>query len=258
MGIGDWVLASAEAKYFNEKTGKKVVFAHSRTGQPQWSEVFKNNPRIEKHPKEGVEYCIVRNHGGTRPYHLGYSAETQRFAWNYDFKASPGELYLTPEQKKVGQVGAVIVEPNTKALPFSRNKEWPLGRWQEVVKRLDLPWVQLGSSESRSLAGVRRVMTPTFTEALGWLYNASLIVTTDGAFHHAAAALGKPAVVLWGGLAPPQILGYDTHTNLCHATSWCGSNFECKHCRDAMAAITVEEVCEAIKHGHHRAVSAVA
>lgn len=246
MGIGDWILASAEARYFNEKTGKKVVFAHSKTGKPQWSEVFKGNPRIEKEPVPGREYCIVRNHGGARPYHLGYDGEKQRFEWNYKYKAEPGELYLTPGAKKVGQVGAVLIEPNTKDFPLSKNKAWPWERWQEVVDRIDLPWVQLGSPESRSLERVRRVVTDSFMDALGWVYNASLVVTTDGALHHAAAALGTPAVVLWGGLAPPQILGYDSHINICHATTWCGSNFECQHCKDAMALITVDEVVKAV------------
>jgi len=191
-----------------------------------------------------------------RPYHVGYSAESECFTWNYGFKAEPGELYLTAEQKKVGDVGAVIIEPNTKQMPLSRNKAWPMDRWQKVVDALDLPWVQLGPRDIPSLLRVRRVVTPTFTHALGWLYNCALIVTTDGALHHAAAALGKPAVVLWGGLVPPRILGYDTHTNICHAKTWCGSNFDCKHCREAMSLITVEEVCEAIKH--HRAVPPVA
>lgn len=240
-------MATAEARYFNELTGKKVVFAHSKSGKAQWSEVFTGNPRIEKAPVPGRDYCIVRNHGGTRPYHLGYSAETQRFTWNYKFKAEPGELYLTPQQKATGVVGAVIVEPNTKGAALSLNKAWPWDRWQGLVDALDLPWVQLGPPEARSLNGVRRVVTPTFADALGWLYNASLVVTTDGAFHHAAAALGKPAVVLWGGLAPPQILGYDIHRNICHADRWCGSNFPCEHCREAMEAISLQEVIDAVR-----------
>lgn len=246
MGIGDWIMATAEAKYFNEQTGKKVVFAHSRTGIPQWHPVFKNNPRIEKHPSPGNDYCIVRNHGGARPYHLGYDGE--RFRWNDKFKAEPGELYLTKAQKEVGEVGAVLIEPNTKNYPFSRNKAWPWERWQELVKRLPkVPWVQLGPIDSKSLNGVKRVMTPGFMDALGWIHNSALVVTTDGAMHHAAAALGKPAVVLWGGLVPPKILGYDSHINLCHATSWCGLNRPCNHCREAMEAITVDEVIDAIK-----------
>jgi len=252
MGIGDWILATAEARYFNEQTKKKVVFAHSKTNVPQWSEAFNNNPRIVKHPERGKDYCIIRNHGGKRPYHLGYDGE--RFTWNYKFKAEPGELYLTMEQKKVGQIGAVIIEPNTKDAALSRNKAWPFDRWQELVYSVDVPWVQLGNAQAKSLQGVRRVITKTFSDTLGWLYNCSLLVTTDGALHHAAAALGKPAVVLWGGLAPPQVLGYDIHTNICHATSWCGLNKPCPHCREEMEKITVEEVCEAIKH--HRAIQA--
>jgi ADP-heptose:LPS heptosyltransferase len=139
-----------------------------------------------------------------------------------------------------------LIEPHTKSQEFSRNKEWPWDRWQEVVKRLDLPWVQLGNEESKSLDGVKRVVTKSFRDALGYINKASLVVTTDGALHHAAAALGKPAVVLWGGLAPWTVLGYSTHTNICKATSVCGSIKSCSHCQKAMEAITVEDVIKAI------------
>lgn len=238
-------MASAEAKYFYAKHNLPVVFCHSKTGAALYSEVFKHNPKILERPKSGQKCVVVRNHGGTRPYHLGYDGE--RFHWNYKFRAEPGELFLTNQEKKLGIAGAVIVEPHVKEAPLSKNKAWPWERWQELVESLPLPWVQLGPKDTETLNGVKRGVTRTFREALGWIYNASLIVTTDGALHHAAAAFGKPAVVLWGGLAPPQVLGYDSHTNLCHATNWCGLNKPCEHCKEAMESITVEEVRNAIK-----------
>ena len=70
---------------------------------------------------------------------------------------------------------------------------------------------------------------------------------TDGGLHHAAAALGKKAVVVWGGLVGPNTLGYDTQTNLCKASSFCGSITPCLHCRQALDAITPDMVVEAIR-----------
>lgn len=224
-----------------------MVFAHSRTGRPQWSEVFKNNPKILKDPAPGQKCVVDRaNGGGRRPYHFGYNGELLKFEWNYKYKAEPGELFLSKEEKAIGIPGCVIVEPNTKDADLSRNKAWPWDRWQALVDSIDLPWVQLGPLETRTLKNVKRGVTKSFRDALGWVNKASLIVTTDGALHHAAAALGKPAVVLWGGLAPPQVLGYDMHKNICHATEWCGYNKPCAHCKEAMDKITVEEVREAI------------
>ena len=237
-------MATAEAKYFHAESGLPVVFAHSKTNKPMWSEVFTNNKKILKHPANGQKCVVVRNHGGTRPYHLGYDGE--RFHWNYKFKAEPGELFLSKQEQAKGIPGAVIIEPHTKDAAMSKNKAWPWERWQELVNSLPLPWVQLGPHSARSLDGVTRHVTKEFRDSLGYLAKCSLLVTTDGALHHAAAALGKPAIVLWGGLVPPQILGYDIHKNICHADSWCGMNSACDHCKAAMEKITVEEVRSAI------------
>jgi ADP-heptose:LPS heptosyltransferase len=245
VGIGDWILATAEAKHYNEKHGLPVAFKSPKTGKFFWSEVFRNNPRILKNPYPGQKFVAIHNASGSRPYIEAITPE--RIIFNLDFRAEPGELFLTAEEKQSWIPGAVIIEPHTKDKEFSRNKAWPWERWQDLVDSVDLPWVQVGDPEMRSLNGVRRVHTKSFRDALGYVNAASLVVTTDGALHHAAAALGKPAVVLWGGLAPHTVLGYDFHTNICHAEKACGSLFSCKHCQDAMASITVEEVREAIE-----------
>jgi hypothetical protein len=244
MGLGDWLLATAEAKFYNEKHNLPVAFKSPKTGKYFWSETFRNNPRILKDPAPGTKFVAIHNCSGSRPYITEITPD--RVHYNMDFKAVPGELFLTAEEKAAGIQGAVLIEPHTKSQEFSRNKVWPWDRWQEVVSRLDLPWVQLGSEENTSLDGVKRVVTKSFRDALGYINKASLVVTTDGALHHAAAALGKPAVVLWGGLAPWTVLGYSTHTNICKATSVCGSIKSCSHCQKAMEAITVEEVIKAI------------
>lgn len=245
MGLGDWIMATAEAKYYNEKHGLPVAFKSPKTGQFFWSEVFRNNPRMIKNPSPGTKFVAVHNASGSRPYIARIDEERVHF--NMAFKAVPGELFLTAEEKAKCIPGCVIVEPHTKDKEFSRNKAWPWERWQELVKSLDLPWVQLGPQEAKTLEGVQRVVTQTFRDSLGYLNSCALLVTTDGALHHAAAALGKPAVVLWGGLAPWTVLGYDSHTNICKTDRVCGSIYSCPHCAAAMDAITVEEVKEAIE-----------
>jgi ADP-heptose:LPS heptosyltransferase len=78
------------------------------------------------------------------------------------------------------------------------------------------------------------------------LSKARFLVTTDGGLHHAAAALGKPAIVVWGGLVSPKILGYDSHINLHSGTASCGSTEPCPHCRKALDWVTVDMVVDAI------------
>jgi ADP-heptose:LPS heptosyltransferase len=238
-------LATAEAKHYNEQHKQPVAFKSPKTGKFFWSEVFRHNPRILKDPYPGQKFVAIHNASGSRPYITAITPE--RVIYNMDFRAEPGELFLTPEEKRQCIPGCVIVEPHTKDKEFSRNKAWPFEKWQELVDGLDLPWVQLGGEESKSLKNVKRIVTKTFRDSLGYLNNSALLVTTDGALHHAAAALGKKAVVLWGGLAPHSVLGYDSHINICKTDYACGSVLTCEHCKQAMDAITVAEVKEAIE-----------
>ena len=66
--------------------------------------------------------------------------------------------------------------------------------------------------------------------------------------HHAAAALNKKAVVIFGGFINPSITGYDFHKNLYieDEKSPCGLKDECIHCLKCMELITVYDVKEAI------------
>jgi ADP-heptose:LPS heptosyltransferase len=78
---------------------------------------------------------------------------------------------------------------------------------------------------------------------LAMVAQAKLVVTTDGMLHHAAAAFGVPAIVLWGGVVSPKILGYPTHINIWNGAQPCGSYAEvCSHCREAMDSISVDQV----------------
>ena len=77
---------------------------------------------------------------------------------------------------------------------------------------------------------------------------ARCVVTTDGLFHHAAAALSVPAVVIWGARTNPEILGYKTQTNLTFGDDWCGSLKQvCAHCQRAMSQIEPGRVWFAVE-----------
>lgn len=245
MGIGDWLLATAEARHYHEVYERPVVFANKKTRKVYWSEVFENNPKILKEPKPGQNVVVVENHPGNRPYIR--KVTTERYYYNPNFIIEPGEIFLTEEESMTGIQGAVIVEPHTKTeMGFSRNKSWPWDRWHELVRTLNLPWVQLGPPGTRRLEGVRFVETPTFRDALGHIKAASFVVTTDGALHHAAAAFEKNAVVLWGGASDPEIVGYRTHKNLRADVETCGSLKDCPHCKQAMEAITLNMVADEV------------
>lgn len=179
---------------------------------------------------------------GARPYIDYTKTDEKRIAYNQNYRAEPGELYLTPEEIPEDE-DFVYIEPNTKGT-FGNNKDWGFDRWQQVVDCL--PHIRFIQGRGRQLRGVEQRNTKSFRHACGLLSKAKFLVGTDGGLHHAAAALGKPAVVVWGGLVSPKILGYDTHINLHSGTHSCGSREPCPHCRKALDWVTVDMVVDAI------------
>lgn len=181
---------------------------------------------------------------GNRPYINHLATTPEKIVFNQSFKVEPGEIYLTDEEKEKYQLSDFIyIEPNTKGT-FGGNKDWGFEKWQEVVKDSPYTFIQ---GKGRKLDGVDQLETKSFRDACSLLSKADFFVGTDGGLHHAAAALGKRAVVVWGGLVSPKILGYDTHINLHSGTGSCGSTTTCKHCREALEWVTVEMVKDAIR-----------
>ena len=67
-------------------------------------------------------------------------------------------------------------------------------------------------------------------------------------FSHAAAAIDKPAINIFGGWISPSITGYNIHNNIYInlPNSPCGSKIECSHCKECMSQITVEDIVSAV------------
>ena len=143
--------------------------------------------------------------------------------------------------------GYVIVEPNCKAAA-SPNKQWGWDRWQALVDASpSIPWAQLGPPGTRLLDGVRHIETPDIRSAAAVLHYAAAYVGPEGGLHHLAAAMGPPAVVLFGGFISPAQTGYAWHRNLFTGGEPCGNMLPCAHCAGAMARITVPAVLEALR-----------
>ena len=245
MGLGDWIMATAQVRELNERTGQHVVVV-DRMGRPRWSEVFDNNPRLVRTHRPGSARLL--NAGGARPY-IKQKTPTHWFWQRWDIQ--PGELFLTPSEIALGvpYAGCVLVEPNTKVV--DGNKAWPFERWQELVRLLacDHVCVQVGAPGSRVLDGVQFVETLSVRHAFGVLAAARVFVGSEGALHHAAAALGVPAVVLWSEFISPLFTGYGSQHNIRKTSGVCGSRLPCVSCRASMEAIGVEEVYHAVQLG---------
>lgn len=160
----------------------------------------------------------------------------------------PGEIVFDAAElrDRPRLIGCVVVEPN---LPWPKsvavNKDWGEEKWHELAERLiGVDVVQFEHQHTRRhFAGARMIKTPTFRQAMAALALARFAIVPEGGLHHAAAALGVPAIVLFGGFIPPSVVGYPGHVNLTgNVTTWCGSLERCQHCADAMASITVDQV----------------
>ena len=258
MGAGDQLIGSGLARDAWTKRGVKVALGDgNRVIWDKHSEqVFRNNPNIVYPGNEArskVEW--VAFYKGSR----GYNRQGPgHWIWNMDWRCVPGEIYLSHGEEAAGRrhgKGFVVIEPNVvRWKSSSANKDWGVERYQALAERLledGKQVVQLfprqDNGESLKLSGVKIVKTDTFRDAVAVLKNAAIYVGAEGGLHHAAAAVGVRGVVIFGGWIPPQVTGYDMHTNIASSDHFCGSFKPCEHCREALAAISVETVFSATK-----------
>lgn len=234
MGLGDDVMLTGTVRQAALKhPGKKIAVGDGT--QIIWSEVFENNPYLTR---EIVPGCVwVHNSPGRRPYIK--KIHEWGYEYNEEYRAVPGDLYIG----KPSDEGFVYIEPNVKGT-VTQNKDWGFDNWQRVVNRL--PGVRFVQGAGRRLDGVTQFDTKSFLDACRILLRASVFVGTDGALHHAAAALGKRAVVVWGGFSHPRIVGYDSHINLHSGVKPCGRFEKCEHCTEALKSISVTQVMDGI------------
>jgi hypothetical protein len=227
-------MLTAEARRLAEKHGKPAV-----VGNNEWSPIWENNPYISKTGDGPKTSSSI----GRRPYLKGWDHE--RLYYDENYRAERGELYFSPEEidyrDNLGDVG-ILIEPHVKGT-FGGNKAWVWDRWIEIAKSLKVS--QCLPPGKRPLPNARIVQTPTIRHALAALSGARLLISTDGALHHAAAALGVPSIVIWGARTDPNVLGYTDHINLTSGDDFCGMMAPCSHCVKAMKAITVDQVLDA-------------
>ena len=252
MGLGDNLLASGLARGAAAR-GKRVAFGDGKTIiWDQHSEtIFRGNPNIAPPGSEADQDLEWINfYRGNRIYNR-HDHANDRWEWNYKFKPAPGEIYFTGEELRFAASfpkGFVLIEPNVPEWKsVAPNKQWPVERYAQLTRRLfkkKYEIRQLIYGPGHRLIYAKTVKTKNFRQALAVMSRAALYVGPEGGLHHGAAALGIPAVVLFGGFIPPQVTGYDTHTNLTGGARACGSLRPCEHCRQAMDAISVDEVLQ--------------
>ena len=252
MGFGDEILGSGLARGAAAR-GKRVAFGDGQRiiWGPHSVEIFRGNPNVAPPGSEGAaDLQWIAHYPGDRLYNR---AGGNGWVWNYDFRPVPGEIFFDAGERDIAALvppGFVLIEPNVPAQKaVAVNKQWDPARFQWVADRLRQDGhrvVQcIYDGMTHQLRDVETFPTQSLRIALAVLARATLFVGHEGGMHHGAAALGVPAVVIFGGFIPPSVTGYDNHENLAAGEPACGSRSPCLHCRQALESITALQVYEA-------------
>lgn len=269
MGVGDDIMAAGHAQVAHDRDPDRRVAICDDQWRPRWHAIWEGNPVIAS-PKEvltGTPAQFIRNAANCRPYiQYPFTRETGwRVTPGWRARDQVGRIYLTDAERRFADAVRhegpfVVIEPwvAPKATP---NKLWPFARYARVVAECAevLRFVQPIYERRRPLPGAIAIEA-TFREACALLDASEGYVGPEGGLHHAAAALGKPATVIFGGFMDPDVTGYPSHTNLTGRAlppgargrprppvPVCGSYLPCAHCRGCLDRITVDQVVDAVR-----------
>lgn len=260
MGYGDEIMASGHALAEHKRTGKRVKIL-DLVGRPRFDVMWRGLPWIAQ-PHETGDFATVRNGPQCRPYiEYPFGREIGQRWTTWRARDHVGAIALTAAEQRfareettgLGKAGRFfVIEPclDPRGNP---NKQWGAANWAELVERMigdGLTVVQLGPEvRPEWSSGVRHIRTRSFRMAAAVLARAAGAVLPEGGLHHAAAVLGVPAVVLFGGYIPPDVTGYDGHVNLadCGPGSPCGRWTPCRHCRDVWLGLLPADVLAALR-----------
>ena len=261
MGYGDEIIGSGLARGAAAR-GRRIAFGDGSRifWSRQAAEIYLNNPNVappgSEHRARDLEW--IPYYKGRRFY--GHQVGEKRDRWKFvDWTCPTGEIYFSDQERvafrKKWPDGLperpVVIEPTVKAHGAcnGHNKQWPIERYREVAHQITKAghWVVRLGTNPMDAPELDLVHTATFREALIFLAMARLYIGPEGGLHHAAAALGIPAVVIFGGFNTPRSTGYSWHENLTAGgdASPCGMIEPCPHCARAMKAISVSDVLAA-------------
>lgn len=253
MGIGDEIMVAGEVKKRvarGEATRFRILDVNPRKPPVRWHDVWEGNPLIARmgEPYDG-SYLNC-------PGHREYIADKTLRAWKWKpYGPTPADLYFQPYELNVAREhegkGIIVIQTEIKDTA-SPNKRWPRANWQTLVELYpQYKWVQIGTDLNSILRGVEFVPTLTFKQACAMLKVARAAVLQEGGLHHAAAALGTPSVVIFGGFISPLVTGYAAQRSLFVEDPkyrlGCGSRVPCVHCEMAMKTFTPRMVGRELK-----------
>lgn len=241
MGLGDEIMALGRAERLFEETGKPVAICNAG-GYPRTHDAWLGNPAVDEKSDQRID-----DGANVRPYIKEWHG--RRIIFNMDYRPRAGRIWLNMSERKFAR-DLGLPEKFAIVAPFlkdsaSVNKDWGVENWEAVIDGFPLPVYQLlPTRDTPVIKGAQGIYTPSWRQAAAVIAKARLVLCNEGGTHHMAASFRVPAVVVFGAFVPPQVTGYDFHRNISVETpeGYCGNFDTCKHCKKALASITVDMV----------------
>lgn len=266
MGYGDYIMLSGVVRDIKKKFRDFAVTASAAERSGYYFEaVFQGNPYLTRADTVAGQKKVF----DVPPLQFG-SQDAQRIRWSPGFHPIPGNLYFTEEESRTALRSAeairaasgcqtlvflnpyakprIVIDGETIEYDHHVNKEWGYRRYCDLVRALrgKLVFVQAsGPLDQRALVeGAYEIETPTFRDAAALLSQCDAYLGCEGGLHHAASALDRRGVVIFGGWISPKVTGYAIHDNVYRGdlADACGSLHPCPHCSRIMADISVDEI----------------
>jgi ADP-heptose:LPS heptosyltransferase len=252
MSFGDEIMASGHALSVHRQTGGRVVIV-GRNGRARWSDLWNGLPWIVQPDENRSGAAAIQNGPQCRPY-IAYPFSREIGCRYSGWRAQDhvGEIRFTPEETDFAArvtsdiEGFVLIEPGVPE-QSNPNKQWGRAKWQaltDILRDQGRIVVQVGAPGTDTMTGAKLIETPSFRYGAAILALAGHAILPEGGLHHAAGALRRPAIVLFGGAVDVAATGYPWHTNVVDngSHSPCGAWSPCDHCADVWAKLTPEHV----------------
>ena len=149
----------------------------------------------------------------------------------------------------------IVVQNSCRGAQCSAyTKEWPFERWNKLVAEL-IAWghtvIQIGTDRDPAIAGTTDYRGKTDLAQAAWLLErAKLFIGLESGLMHVAAAVGAPAVIVYGGRTRPWETGYPWHWHAANTSipcAGCALNAGCPHDVKCMKEIGVDEVLSLVQ-----------
>ncbi len=250
--IGDSLLLSSVLPHVRKKYPDKKIIV--KTSKP---ELFLNNPYPDwvtsRHIKTTKKFIRPKYHIWPDKTESVYLQMMQYFGFN--FEGTP-EIYLS--EKEINSVREefdfdyIAVCPTGKQGFCGNRKEWGFDKFQKVVNSFpQIKFVQIGLENDTLLDNVidRRGKNIRYPGAI--IKNSLFFFGLEGGLMHIAKAVGKRAVIIYGGVILEESTGYQENINITNKI-YCSPCYnsdkkigDCEH-MTCMKEITHEVVIENI------------